>query len=361
MQTSSPEMDAVIEDRASSTTRSLVRRLPKAELHIHLEGSIQAQRLESLARRHRVALPFDPWALGSRKVYADLGEFLDVFAVVCGLLRTPEDFEAVVVDLGEDAARQNIVYREVMFTPTYYMSNGPSLRGIVAALESGRARCMSQYGVLVNFIADIDRGTDPSVALELVHRLAEMNASEFVRAIGMDGAERDTPPGRLRQALHAALAFGFRVTSHIGSDEGPAAIRQALTELPLERIDHGIRCIEDPALLAHIAERRYPMTVCPLSNVAVDPGRYPDLAAHPLRRLLDAGARVTLNSDDPGMFAGDLIENFERCADEFGLTHEEIDRMARTAFEACFARPSDRNALLERFDRESQALRATLC
>ena len=360
MQTSPPETDAVTEHRASMSTRSLVSQLPKAELHIHLEGSIQPQRLEHLARRHGVALSFDPWTLGARTVYADLGEFLELFTVVCGLLRTAEDFEAVVVDLGADAVRQNIVYREVMFTPTYYLSGGPALRDILAALRSGRARCLREHGVLINFIADIDRGTDPAVALDLVHRLAEMDASEFVRGIGMDGAERETPPGRLRQAMHAALAFGFRVTSHIGSDEGPAAIRQAITELPLERIDHGIRCIEDPALLAHIAERRYPMTVCPLSNVAVDPGRYPSLAAHPLRRLLDAGARVTLNSDDPGMFAGDLIEVFTRSAAQFDMTDDELVGIARTAFEASFALPPERDALLDRFDRESRALRATL-
>lgn len=338
-------------------TRSLIENLPKAELHIHLEGSLQAQRLEQLAQRHHVELSFDPHALATRRVYADLGEFLRVFAAVCDLLRTPEDFEAVVNDLGEDAARQNIVYREVMFTPTYYASRGPALADIVAALAAGRANCMRRHGVLVNFIADIDRSTDPGAALNLVNELAALGVFEVVRGVGMDGAERNVSPTRLRQALHAASTQGFHVTSHIGSDEGADEISNALSELPLERIDHGVRCIEDDTLLAYIAEHRYPMTICPMSNVAVDPGRYSSLAAHPLRRLIDAGARVTLNSDDPGMFAGNLIENFMEATLQFNLTHDEIIRIARTGFEASFAEPSDRDDLLARFDRAAQALR----
>jgi adenosine deaminase len=354
-----PESDVVNEDRVKPSTSRLIRQLPKAELHLHLEGSIQAHRLDALARRHGVTLPFDPWTVGARASYADLDEFLEVFTAACGLLRTAEDFEAVVVDLGADAARQSIVYREVMFTPTYFLSGGPELVDIVDALRAGRRRCLDQHGVLVNFIADIDRGTDPSVALDLVHRLAGLDVLEFIRAIGMDGAERDVSPVRLRQAMYAAVAHGFRVTAHLGSEEGPTEIRQALTELPLERIDHGISCVDDPELLAHIAERRYPMTICPMSNVAVDSRRFTGLAEHPLRKLIDAGARVTLNSDDPGLFAGDMIENFSRAAAQFELTDEEILRIARTAFEASFAMPADRDELLERFDREARRLRTS--
>lgn len=341
----------------SPSLQGLIGQLPKAELHIHLEGSLQAQRLERLAARHGVRLGFDPTTLAGRTVYADLGEFLELFSQVCGLLRTAEDFADVVADLGADAARQNIVYREVMFTPTYYASGGPALGEILNGLRAGRERCLAQHGVLVNFIADIDRGTDPAAALALVHELAALDVFPYVRAIGMDGAERGVDPARLSDALNAAHTHGFHLTSHLGSDEGPDAIRRALAELPLQRVDHGIRCVEDGDLLARIVKRRLPMTVCPMSNVAVFPDRYPELGAHPLRRLVDAGARVTLNSDDPGMFAGDLVENFTQAARVFALSHEEILRIARTAFDASFAEPRDRDVLLRRFDHATEALR----
>ncbi|GAB3626496.1 adenosine deaminase [Pandoraea terrae] len=355
-----PATETVLKDRIDPKTRRLIEALPKAELHIHLEGSLRAERLVALARRHRVTLPFDARTLAARRLYADLGEFLDIFAVVCDLLRTPEDFEDVVCDLGEDAARQNIVYREVMFTPTYYAARGPALEDIVAALAAGREWCMRTHGVRINFIADIDRGTDPGAAVDLVNRLAALQASDVVRAVGMDGAERDVSPCRLLDALHAAHSHGFHVTAHLGSDESAAAVLQALHTLPLDRIDHGVRCIEDAAVLAYIAAQGYPMTICPLSNVAVDPGRYASLVDHPFRQLLDAGARITVNSDDPGMFAGDLIENLAAAAAQFALTHDEILRIVRTAFEASFASSGERTRLLAHFDEASQGLREKL-
>jgi len=328
-----------------------IHALPKVELHLHLEGSISPERLLMLGRRNGLELPYTTVEeVQAAHVFGNLDEFLGLFGTVCSTLHTSEDFADVVLDIGADARRQNIHYREVMVTFAQHLRRGIPLEAIVAGLSIGRQRCRELHGVDVAFIADIDRIMSVVESCEMVDMLGTFNLSAGIVAVGMDGQEVGIPPVTHQRAFQRAKDLGFHCTAHLGWDEGPECIWQAIEALPLDRIDHGLRAVEDVSLIKELARRGIPLTVCPLSSLIVEPERYRDLNAHPLREMRRHGVTVTLNSDDPMMIGKDLLDNYVDVAVAYSLGAVDLKQIAGNGMRAAFAPMHHKEAWLRHLD-----------
>jgi adenosine deaminase len=343
----------------SQQMKQFIRRIPKAELHCHLEGAIQPATLITLAGRHDIPLPFSD-AEGANKFYefTSLNQFLEIFALACGTLRTAADFETITLDLAADAAAQGITHREVFFTYAYHQRRDipwdEVVRGIGAGSKIGRAR----YGVEMLFIADIDRTIPSEEGLRTAEMAYASREVAKIIGIGLDSQEIGFPARRQQAAFERAKELGLHRVAHAGEDVGPESVWDALDSLGVERIDHGVRSIDDPKLIEHLRATQTPLTVCPLSNVALKV--YPSLADHPIKKMMDSGVFVTINSDDPPMFHSNLLDNYEAVADTFDLGPDDVQRLARASYSGSFLSEHDKQVALTTFDAEAARLRREL-
>jgi adenosine deaminase len=339
--------------------KTFIERVPKTELHCHLEGAIQPATLLTLAARHGIALPFTDEA-GARKFYefTSLNQFLEIFALACSTLKTAADFETITLDLGADAARQGIVYREVFFTYAYHDRRSIPWDEVVKGIAAGREKARQQYGVEMWFIADIDRTVSAEEGLRTVEMAYASRDLAGIIGVGLDSQEIDFPAKRHSLAYERAKQLGLHRVAHAGEDVGPESVWDALESLDVERIDHGVRSIDDPKLVKLLAERRIPLTVCPISNVELKV--YPNIAAHPVNRLKEAGVLVTLNSDDPPMFHCDVLDNYFTVAETFGLGLDDVVAYARNGFEASFLPENEKKRHLKRFEEAVANLKTEL-
>jgi adenosine deaminase len=324
---------------------AFIAAMPKVELHVHLEGSIRPATLLRLARSNGVALPADDLeGLQAFYRFTDFDHFIRVYITVCSCLQHPEDFSLIAYEFGADMARQNVRYAEVTFTPHPHVTNtGLPFDEVLAGVNEGRARAAAEFGVEMGWVLDIVRGVPESQ--EQVAAWAASAQDRGVVALGLGGPERDNPPEDYVRGFALAREAGLHRVPHAGEVAGPASVWGALRTLGAERLGHGVRCIEDPALVDHLRERQIPLEVCPTSNLRL--GVYSSYAEHPLRRLWEAGLYVTINSDDPPMFNTDLVSEYRAAADEMGFTREELERLSLAALEASFL-PADRKVELER-------------
>jgi aminodeoxyfutalosine deaminase len=280
-----------------------VRAAPKAELHVHLEGAIRPATLLELARRNNVGLPAtDLDGLRRWFVFRDFPHFVEIYIAITRCLRTAADYELIVHEFGAEMARQHVRYAEVTFTPASHRVRGIADDAWFGGLSRGRARARAEFGVEIAWVFDLPRSMvarEPGLGDDTV-AVAIEGMSEGVVALGLGGIEAGFPPEPFAPWFARARAAGLRSVPHAGETVGPASVRGALDALGAERIGHGVRAIEDPALVAELAERGIPLEVSPTSNLRL--GVYPDYAAHPLPRLLAAGVELTVNSDDPPLF-----------------------------------------------------------
>jgi adenosine deaminase len=343
----------------SKEMSQFIKRIPKAELHCHLEGSIQPRTLIKLAGRHGIELPFHDEA-GAWEFYefTSLNQFLEIFALACGTLRTAEDFETITIDLGQDAAHQNILYREVFFTQAYHDRRGIPWEEVIDGIASGRRINQEKYGVEMWFIADIDRTVEPDEGVRLVELAYNAREKAGIIGIGLDSQEIGYPAGRHKPAYDRAKELGLKKVAHAGEDVGPESVWDAIKTLGVHRIDHGVRSIDDEELVKHLVQTQIPLTVCPVSNIALKV--YPDMKSHPIKKLLDAGVKVTINSDDPPMFHSDVVDNYLQIADAFDLSEQDIVKLARNGFEAAFIDDETKSRYLRAFESEASRLQAEL-
>ncbi len=347
--------------RLTEAERAFVERMPKAELHVHLEGSVRPETLLDLGRRHGVAYPFTD-AAGAREWFRfrDFPHFIEVYVGICDSLRTAEDYERVTLELGAAARRQNIHYLEVHFSPVSPLKPRNSLLPlpdvVLAGLRAGARRALAEHGVRLQFILDPVRSRSPEEVMALACWCVA-NLGDGLVGLGLGGAEVGHPPTRFADAFAYARAAGARVTIHAGETAGPQSVRAALA-VGAERIGHGVTSIEDPVLVAELAERGVVLEVSPTSNVRL--GVAPSYAAHPFRRLYDAGVQVTVNSDDPPMFDTTLTREYLVLAEHFGFTVDELAGLSLRAARAAFLPPDERTALVTRFEEELATLRGGL-
>jgi adenosine deaminase len=332
--------------------------MPKVELHVHLEGSIRPDTLLSLAARHRVALPADT-VEGLREwyVFRDFPHFVEVYLTVSSCIRTPEDVELIAREFLAGQAAQNVRYSEVTYTAfTHYHFRGLSFTDQHSALNRARAWAEAELGTTMRLIVDIPR-TISAEAGVMVAEWAIGGMDDGVVALGLGGPEAGNPPERYVDAFRRAQAAGLPSVPHAGETVGPESIWGALRALNAVRIGHGVRCLEDPALVAELRERQVPLEVCPTSNVCL--GVVPSLAEHPLPRLLAEGLYVTLNSDDPPMFNTTLTAEYQAAATHFGLQATDLEGLVLNAARASLLPQGERAKLESCLVAEFERLRAT--
>lgn len=327
---------------------TFIRAMPKVELHLHLEGSIRPATLLELARRNQVALPARTLdELREFYHFTNFAHFIKVYSLILNCLRTPDDFALIAAELGATMAAQNIRYAEVTWSPiTHVGRTGYSFADLLAGVNQGRMAALAEHGVEMRWITDIVRNLHGRV--EDGMRTAEMavyGRDHGVVALGLGGLETGFPPELFPAPFAYARAHGLHSVPHAGEASGPESVWGALRSLQAERIGHGIRAIEDPALVEHLRERQIPLEVCPTSNVCT--GVVASITEHPIRRLFDAGVYITVNSDDPPMFNTTLTDEYLVLAREFGFTADEIERLVLNGVRATLL-DADRRAELER-------------
>lgn len=325
--------------------QDFLTRLPKAELHLHIEGSLEPELMFALAQRNGVALPYaSVEEVRAAYDFDDLQSFLNLYYQGMAVLRTAEDFFDLAMDYFRRAHAEGVVHVELSFDPQAHLSRGirfdVQMEGLTRAMRLAERELDLTSALIMSFLRD--RSADEAMeVLELAAPYWEM-----IDAVGLDSAELGHPPSKFAAVFERAKALGLPRVAHAG-EEGPASyIREAMEQLDVCRIDHGVRCLEDPALVAELVERRLPLTICPLSNVRLKVVE--QLDQHPLPALLEAGLTLTLNSDDPAYFGGGMLENFMACERAFGWSEETFVDLARNAIEAAFMSEARRDELLKR-------------
>lgn len=341
---------------------TFIARMPKVEIHLHLEGSMQPATLRDLSRRHGIDLPIhDDASLAAFYQFRDFSHFIDIYMAACFCLRTPEDFARITYEIGVEAARQQTRYLEIHFNPEpNERKRGIPFRDQLDGMNAGRARALAEFGVEMRWIADGVRDAEigPASVTRTVEWIVGLPETDGVVGLGLGGFEAQGPPHLFGEAFRAAREAGLHVVAHAGESMGPAAIWATLEELRAERIGHGVRAIEDPVLVAYLAEQRIPLEVCPVSNLRTRV--VPDAAAHPFARLDAAGVLVTVNSDDPPMFGTTLTDEYRFVASTFGYGADDLERLARNGIEASFLSPERKAELDSEFRESCAALRAEL-
>lgn len=328
---------------------SYLHAAPKAELHVHLEGSILPATLLELARRNDVSLPADTVeGLRDWFSYRDFSHFIEIYVAITRCLRTAQDYEDIVYEFGATMARQHVRYAEVTFSPSTHDALGVPYEVYFSGLTRGRERAERDFGVVIRWVFDLVRGLrDPARAARFAAYTTDVAIASKdvgVVSLGLGGLEAGNPPEPFAAYFERALTAGLHSDPHAGETAGPESIWGAIHVLHAERLGHGVRAIEDPELVAYLAERRIPLEVNPTSNLRL--GVYPDLAAHPLRRLHDAGVIVTVNSDDPPLFNTTLNDEMSLLADPFGFEVAACDEILLNGVRSAFL-PADRKATLE--------------
>lgn len=335
---------------------SIIRQVPKVELHCHVEGSVRPATVAELADKNGVRLPVDdPRELFT---FSNLNQFLEIYVIICSSLRDVRDYHRITYEALEDAAAAGVRYREMFFSPGFGISLGVPVEVIWEGISRGVVDATRDFDVACRMILDIDKASGPGQAVELVAFAAQQDRDLLI-GVGGDSVERDVDHRVFAEAFRLAGQAGLRRTIHAGED-GPAEnIRVAIEDLGCERIDHGYRLLDDDALTEVVVERQIPVTSCPSSNRLIA-RLVDDLSAHPFQRMRERGVLVTLNSDDPGMMQMDLGEEYVAVADAFDYQFADIAAISLAGIDACWAPDHERDALRDRFTRELAALEAQL-
>ncbi len=309
------------------------RRLPKAELHLHIEGSLEPELMFALARRNRIALPFpNVEAVRAAYEFSRLQDFLDIYYQGARVLVTDEDFHDLALAYFRKAAADGVVHAEIFFDPQTHTERGVPIGVVIAGLVSAQKTAAAELGLTSKLILCLLRHLDEDAGIATL-REAEPYL-EHLTGVGLDSSELGHPPSKFVRAYDRARAMGLKTVAHAGEEGPPEYVWEALDLLKVDRIDHGNRALEDPALVARLAAEGMTLTVCPLSNLklcVVD-----DMALHPLRRMLDLGLKATVNSDDPAFFGGYVGANFTAVDDALELTPAEITTLVRNSFTGSF-------------------------
>jgi adenosine deaminase len=312
--------------------------LPVAELHLHIEGTLEPELLVRLAARNDVALPTTDAALRAHYTFDSLQAFLDLYYANLQVLQHEQDFYDLARAYLTRAAAAGVRRAEIFFDPQTHQSNNVPLAAVFGGLTAALADGQRDHGISADLILCFLRDRGPDAAAETL-RAALPFRDQFI-GVGLDSAEIGYPPALFTRVYQLAAAEGLRLVAHAGEEGGPEAVREALDLLHVERVDHGVRSMEDPGLVAELRDRQTALTVCPLSNVAL---RVVDtLGQHPLPAMLDANLLACVNSDDPAYFGGYVDDNLAAVRAAFSLDDAALAGLARNSFDACFANVSDK-------------------
>ncbi|MEA3004698.1 MAG: adenine deaminase [Sphingomonadales bacterium] len=326
---------------------AFVAGLPKAELHIHIEGSLEPELMFALARRNGVEIPFagveDVRAAYS---FSSLQDFLDIYYRGAAVLRTEADFRDLAAAYFDRAAADSVVHAEIFFDPQTHTDRGIPFGTVMTGLLAGMEEAQARHGITSKLILCFLRHLDEAAAFETLRQAEPW--LDRIAAVGLDSSELGHPPAKFARVFAAAGERGLKRVAHAGEEGPPDYVRQALDLLHIDRLDHGNRSLEDPALVDRLVREEMTLTVCPLSNLKLC--GIGDMAEHPIDRMLEAGLRATINSDDPAYFGGYVNANYRAVAQARGLGREELTTLARNSFLGAFLDEEERRTHLARLD-----------
>ncbi len=312
--------------------------LPKAELHLHIEGTLEPELMFALAKRNKLKLRFGSVEeVRSAYAFTGLQSFLDIYYEGAGILRTEEDFHDLAWAYFTRVAPMNLKHAEIFFDPQTHTARGVPYRRVLAGLTSACRRAEKELGLTSRLILCFLRHLDEESAM---NTLAEALPLGGIAGVGLDSSEKNRPPSLFQGVFAKARASGLRAVAHAGEEGPPSYIVEALDLLKVERVDHGVRCLEDPELVKRLAAERTPLTVCPLSNHKLRV--FAALEDHNLRALLDAGVRASIHSDDPAYFGGYVDANYRDTARALALTKAELATLARNSFHSSWLTASEK-------------------
>jgi len=320
------------------TQEDFIRGLPKAELHLHIEGSLEPEQMFAFARRNKIALPFASVdEVRAAYAFSNLQDFLDIYYQGAGVLQTEEDFHDLAMAYFTQVARDGCRHVEFFFDPQTHTDRGLPFSVAIDGLTSGMAHAKNTLGVTSKLIMCFLRHLDEDAAFATL-KSAEPYLAQ-IAGVGLDSSEVGHPPSKFANVYQAARARGLKLVAHAGEEGPPQYVWEALDVLGVNRIDHGNRALEDPALVSRLASSAMTLTVCPLSNLKLCVVN--DLKSHPLKQMLTLGLRATINSDDPAYFGGYLGENWLQTAQALSLTRDDLVALARNSFSGSFLSPAE--------------------
>jgi adenosine deaminase len=327
---------------------ALISAVPKAELHLHLEGTLEPELMVALAARNGVALRFGSVdAVRAAYRFANLQAFLDLYYEGTSVLRTEPDFYDLTWAYLTKARRQNVVHAELFFDPQAHTARGVPLAAVIGGIRRALVDAEARLGMTSRLILCFLRHLDEADALATLE--AALPFRDWLTGVGLDSSETGHPPRKFAAVFARARALGLRAVAHAGEEGPPAYIREALDVLQVERIDHGNRCLEDAALVERLIALQMPLTMCPLSNLKLKV--VADMAAHPLPEMLARGLLVTVNADDPAYFGGYINENFAAVAANGRLDARAVRQLARNSFAASFLDAAEKARWIAEVDR----------
>lgn len=328
--------------------RAFILGLPKAELHLHIEGSLEPEMMFALAHRNQVTLPYDSVeAIRAAYQFTDLQSFLDLYYAGAAVLQTEQDFYDLTRAYIDRAIADNVLHAEIFFDPQTHTARGIAITTVFAGIARALREARDQQGFSSRMILCFLRHLSEDDAISTLESALPLREdyADLWNGVGLDSSELGNPPEKFAHVFTIAQAMGLHIVAHAGEEGPPAYIWGALDELGAERIDHGVRAEEDPALMERLIKEQIPLTVCPLSNLKLCVVK--DLRQHNLKRMLDAGVCVTINADDPSYFGGYVNDNFIACAEAMPLTRSDLLQLAANSFKASFVDDSQRNAWLQ--------------
>ncbi|WP_406852044.1 adenosine deaminase [Brevundimonas sp. BH3] len=316
-----------------SNIEAFIAGLPKAELHLHIEGSLEPELMFELAQRNNVAIPYDTVeAVRAAYDFSNLQDFLDIYYAGANVLLTARDFEDLTFAYFTRIAADNVRHAEIFFDPQTHTDRGVPFETVVEGIIAGMTRAESELGVTSGLILSFLRHLPEEAAFATLE-MAKPYLDRFI-GVGLDSSEMGHPPSKFERVFAACRELGLKICAHAGEEGPPEYVHEALDLLKIDRMDHGNRAMEDEALVARLAAEQMTLTVCPLSNLKLCVVK--DLKDHPIPNMLKKGLHVTLNSDDPSYFGGYVNDNYIQLAKAVGLTREQIIQMARNSFEGSF-------------------------
>ena len=324
--------------------RSPITPLPKAELHIHIEGSLEPEMMVALAQRNGIKLPYDSVEeVRAAYQFENLQSFLDLYYAGAQVLQTEQDFYDLTWAYLQKCAAQHVRHTEIFFDPQTHSDRGIPFEvvhsGITQALQDAKTELNVSSALILCFLRHL------SAEAAMVTLEQALPYRDSIIAVGLDSSELGHPPSKFQAVFDRARAEGWLTVAHAGEEGPPEYIWEAIRLLQVSRIDHGVRCVEDPALVEYLVEHQIPLTVCPLSNIKLCV--FDQMAQHNLKHLMDLGLCVTVNSDDPAYFGGYLAENFAAVESALGLTLAQLVQLAKNSFKASFLPPAEQQPYLQ--------------
>jgi len=326
---------------------TFIQNLPKTELHIHIEGSLEPELMFEIAQRNGVTLRFaSVEAVRQAYQFSDLQSFLDIYYEGMGVLLHEQDFYDMTWAYLEKAHTQNVRHTEIFFDPQAHTDRGVAFETVIQGIHRALQDAQQQFNLSSKLIMCFLRHLSAEAAMETLEQALPFK--EWIIGVGLDSSEQGHPPDKFTAVFDKAREAGFLTVAHAGEEGPPDYIWQALQRLKVSRIDHGVQCIEDAQLVEKLKTDQIPLTVCPLSNIKLCV--FNTMTDHNIKQLLDLGLCVTVNSDDPAYFGGYMTENFLAIQQAFNLSHNDIYQLAKNAFQASFLNPIEKQNLLAELD-----------